>query len=56
MQVPTEYFLLILGKHLKYSSCLYPAADTVLDEAEDAMLGRHLHPSAREEPSMHFNA
>lgn len=38
-QVPTEYFLLVLGKHLKYSSCLYPAKDTTLDEAEQAILG-----------------
>ncbi|CAL5229419.1 g12740 [Coccomyxa viridis] len=37
-EVPTEYFLLVLGKHLKYSSCLYPAANTTLDEAEEAML------------------
>ena len=41
LQVPTEYFLLVLGKHLKYSSCLYPTPQTTLDEAEDAMLGRH---------------
>ena len=39
MQVPTEYFLLVLGKHLKYSSCLYPKRDTTLDDAELAMLG-----------------
>ncbi len=53
MQVPTEYFLLVLGKHLKYSSCLYPAADTTLNEAEEAMLGRQLHFLAKEELSMH---
>ena len=41
LQVPTEYFLLVLGKHLKYSSCLYPTPQTTLDEAEDAMLGTH---------------
>lgn len=39
MQVPSEYFLLVLGKHLKYSSCLYPSSSTTLDEAEEAMLG-----------------
>lgn len=39
-QVPTEYFLLVLGKHLKYSSCLYPARDSTLDQAEQAMLGK----------------
>lgn len=43
MQVPTEYFLLVLGKHLKYSSCLYPAPRTTLDEAEEAMLGACLN-------------
>ena len=46
MQIPTEYFLLVLGKHLKYSSCLYPAANTTLDEAEEAMLGVQLQPQA----------
>jgi len=56
MQVPTEYFLLVLGKHLKYSSCLYPAANTILNEAEESMLGRHLHFLATEELSTHFNA
>lgn len=40
-EVPTRYFLLCLGKHLKYSSCLYPDLDptTSLSEAEEAMLG-----------------
>jgi cyclopropane-fatty-acyl-phospholipid synthase len=37
-QVPTDYFLRCLGKRLKYSSCLYPHAETTLDEAEEAML------------------
>lgn len=37
-EVPTEYFLLCLGKRLKYSSCLYPAASSTLEEAEEAML------------------
>ncbi|KAK9804356.1 hypothetical protein WJX72_008944 [[Myrmecia] bisecta] len=37
-EVPTEYFLLCLGKHLKYSSCLYPSPSTSLDQAEEAML------------------
>ncbi len=44
MQVPTEYFLLVLGKRLKYSSCLYPSRDTTLDYAELAMLGRQALP------------
>ncbi|EIE20597.1 methyltransferase type 11 [Coccomyxa subellipsoidea C-169] len=34
-----KYFLLVLGKHLKYSSCLYPSSSSTLDEAEEAMLG-----------------
>ena len=40
-EVPTSYFLLCLGKHLKYSSCLYPNLDpaTELSDAEEAMLG-----------------
>lgn len=37
-EVPTEYFLLCLGKHLKYSSCLYPTPTTSLEQAEEAML------------------
>lgn len=37
-EVPTEYFLLCLGPHLKYSSCLYPKGDESLGEAEEAML------------------
>ena len=39
LQLPTSYFLKCLGKHLKYSSCLWPNEDTTLDEAEEAMLG-----------------
>ncbi|CAL8464900.1 g4435 [Coccomyxa elongata] len=38
-EVPSDYFLLVLGQHLKYSSCLYPSSSTTLDEAEEAMLG-----------------
>ena len=38
-QLPTSYFLKCLGKHLKYSSCLWPSNTTTLDEAEEAMLG-----------------
>ncbi|KAK9806412.1 hypothetical protein WJX73_003375 [Symbiochloris irregularis] len=39
-EVPTEYFLLCLGRHLKYSCCLYPGLDSKLPlgEAEKAML------------------
>ena len=41
LQVPTEYFLMCLGRHLKYSSCYYPGLDskTPLSTAEEAMLG-----------------
>ena len=37
-EVPTEYFLLCLGKHLKYSSCIYETGKESLAEAEEAML------------------
>lgn len=37
-EVPTEFFLLHLGKRLKYSSCYYESPDSSLDDAEDAML------------------
>ena len=39
LQVPTEYFLRVLGRHLKYSCCLYGKPGTSLDDAEEAMLG-----------------
>mmetsp|Transcript_5360 Transcript_5360/g.14420 ORF Transcript_5360/g.14420 Transcript_5360/m.14420 type:complete len:368 (-) Transcript_5360:83-1186(-) len=37
-EVPTEYFLLCLGKHLKYSSCLYASPEDTLSQAEERML------------------
>ena len=37
-EVPTEFFQLVLGKWLKYSSCYWPANVSNLDEAEEAML------------------
>lgn len=37
-EVPSEFFQRVLGKHLKYSCCLYENADTSLDQAESAML------------------
>ena len=37
-EVPTAFFLEVLGKRLKYSSCYWPAGVRTLDEAEDAML------------------
>ncbi|MFJ6323346.1 MULTISPECIES: SAM-dependent methyltransferase [unclassified Rhizobium] len=33
-EVPAEFFALVLGPQRKYSCCLYPAADTVIAEAE----------------------
>ena len=38
-EVPTDYFVLVLGPHLKYSSCLYNSARNTLAEAEHNMLG-----------------
>jgi cyclopropane-fatty-acyl-phospholipid synthase len=37
-ELPPEFFEICLGKRLKYSCCLYPTADTTLDEAEEAAL------------------
>jgi len=37
--VPTEYFKLVLGPHLKYSCCLYNSWEQQLPEAERNMLG-----------------
>mmetsp|Transcript_7143 Transcript_7143/g.12310 ORF Transcript_7143/g.12310 Transcript_7143/m.12310 type:complete len:358 (+) Transcript_7143:63-1136(+) len=37
-EVPTEYYLMVLGKHLKYSSCLYKNPTDTLSEAEANML------------------
>ena len=37
-ELPPEFFEICLGARLKYSCCLYPAADTTLDQAEDAAL------------------
>lgn len=37
-EVPPEFFHLVLGRHLKYSSAFYPQKDSTLDEAEAAML------------------
>ncbi len=33
-ELPPEFFALFLGKHRKYSSCLYPNENTTLTEAE----------------------
>ena len=37
-ELPTEYFLRVLGPHRKYSSCLFERPDASLEEAEVAML------------------
>ena len=37
-EVPAEFFRLVLGKRLKYSSCYWPAGVETLDAAEEAML------------------
>ncbi|KAK9683898.1 hypothetical protein RND81_10G173300 [Saponaria officinalis] len=37
-ELPTSFFKLILGPHLKYSCCYFPDKNTSLDEAEKAML------------------
>lgn len=37
-EVPAEFFLQVLGKRLKYSSCYWPPSVTTLDAAEEAML------------------
>lgn len=37
-EVPTQYFLKVLGKHLKYSSCLYRSPSSTLEQAEEDML------------------
>jgi cyclopropane-fatty-acyl-phospholipid synthase len=37
-EVPAAFYQLVLGAHLKYSSCYWPAAVDTLDAAEAAML------------------
>jgi len=37
-EVPTDFFLTVLGKRLKYSSCLFSEGISNLNDAEDAML------------------
>jgi len=37
-ELPPEFFRAFLGRHLKYSCCLWPRGVTTLDEAETAML------------------
>jgi len=37
-EVPTEFFKHVLGPRLKYSCCYWPAPETTLTQAEEAML------------------
>jgi cyclopropane-fatty-acyl-phospholipid synthase len=37
-EVPTSFFQLVLGPHMKYSSCIWPETVKTLAEAEEAML------------------
>ncbi|XP_047083230.1 (S)-coclaurine N-methyltransferase-like [Lolium rigidum] len=37
-ELPTTFFKLVLGKHLKYSSCYFPHDSSTLEDAEVAML------------------
>ncbi|HSR69607.1 MAG TPA: cyclopropane-fatty-acyl-phospholipid synthase family protein [Acidobacteriota bacterium] len=37
-EVPAHFYRLVLGEHLKYSGCYWPAPDSSLNEAEAAML------------------
>lgn len=37
-EVPTEFFLEVLGRRMKYSCCYWPTGVFTLDESEDAML------------------
>ena len=37
-EVPPEFYLLVLGPHLKYSSAYYPKGANSLEEAEKEML------------------
>lgn len=41
-EVPTEFYQLVLGKRLKYSSAYFPKKDSSLDEAEEAMLALYV--------------
>eukprot|EP00271_Cylindrocystis_brebissonii_P014116 TRINITY_DN3526_c0_g1_i1.p1 TRINITY_DN3526_c0_g1~~TRINITY_DN3526_c0_g1_i1.p1 ORF type:complete len:356 (+),score=60.56 TRINITY_DN3526_c0_g1_i1:130-1197(+) len=40
-EVPTEFYHLCLGKHLKYSACYFPTPKSTLDEAEEATLNMY---------------
>ncbi len=38
-EVPTEFFKLVMGRHMKYSSCYFQNGTTELSKAEETMLG-----------------
>ncbi|XP_005095452.1 (S)-coclaurine N-methyltransferase [Aplysia californica] len=40
-EVPTEFFLTVLGKRLKYSGCIFSNPGTTLDEAEEFTLQQY---------------
>ena len=44
-EVPTRFFELVLGPHLKYSSCSYPQGAETLAEAEAGELADRAAPS-----------
>ncbi len=44
-EVPAEFFQRVLGKHLKYSSCLWSKETQTLDQAEAHMLNRYVERS-----------
>lgn len=41
-ELPTEFFRLCLGRHMKYSACLFATGEETLDEAEAAMLDLYI--------------
>ena len=42
-EVPTEFYKLVLGPHMKYSSCIYPTGEESLEIAEEEMLRLTAH-------------
>jgi len=44
-EVPSEFYRIVLGPKLKYSSCLYPEGCTSLSEAEENMLNLYIQRS-----------
>ncbi|KAK4398055.1 (S)-coclaurine N-methyltransferase [Sesamum angolense] len=48
-EVPTAFFKLVLGKHLKYSCCFFPNKRSTLEDAEKAMLELYCERSQMED-------